>query len=47
MGYREDCSCSNCEQMRADSVRDVPVHILAAEILRQTGKDEKKECGKW
>lgn len=40
MGYREDCTCSRCEEVRAESVLDVPIRILAAEILRQTSKEQ-------
>lgn len=42
MGYRDDCACPACDRVRAESVRDVPVHILAAEILRQTQKAEEE-----
>lgn len=39
MGYREDCTCSRCDEARAEAVLDVPIHILAAEILRQANKE--------
>lgn len=43
MGYRETCPCSRCDESRAEAVRNVPIHILAAEILRQVTEVKESE----